>query len=43
MSSAFGAFPEQRLAVVVLTNLNGGGVEELFEAVARVALARPGA
>lgn len=37
-SSAFGVFPDKRLAVVVLTNLNGGGVEELFEAIARVAL-----
>jgi CubicO group peptidase (beta-lactamase class C family) len=41
-SSAFGAFPERKLGVVVLTNLNGGGVEELFEAVARAALSRTG-
>ncbi|HJQ99052.1 MAG TPA: serine hydrolase domain-containing protein [Candidatus Polarisedimenticolaceae bacterium] len=41
-SSAFGAFPEKRIGVVVLTNLNGGGVEELFESVARAALGRPG-
>ena len=42
-SSAFGVFPEKRLAVVVLTNLNGGGVEEMLEAVARAAIGRPGA
>jgi len=39
-SSAFGAFPEKRLGIVVLTNLNRGGVEEMFESIARVAIGR---
>jgi hypothetical protein len=41
-SSAFGEFPDKKLGVVVLTNLNSGGIEELFEAVARAALSRTG-